>query len=921
MHSLRTVLFLCLMLVAGSTDALICAEALISQPARGKLAQRRFAVTQAEPAVGTIHTLTVFARFADEGGSEQLPSWTQVIFDPRRPGSLTHYFQEMSHGQFSLEGTVLPQWYVAKGPAAAYLPQVGAVGIYGRFSVFVREVLDQVDRDLDLGAFDNDGPDGVANSGDDDGYVDYIFVNTQSVPEGFIVSTTTGIASLGLGTDYTTSDRSARGGFIKVRADANDDGPGGALQQTRNLFEAVGTMAHEFGHAFGLPDLFDHESQRENIDVDDSAGIGYWGVMGHGNRGWQDRGGPNPFCLWSLAELGWIGVGNADLVVVEGAMAAVEFVDLREGGKAYKLQSRIPGVYLLVGYRTPDHSYYERDLPGTGLIVWQIDERNVSNEDERSKRVDLVSADGLYGDRGFPVGQLSEPQLGLDNLDFWAHDDDYQRGHAGNLGDATDLFDGVRFRDFSVLSNPAAPPGVSMGNIRRRGGRIVADLNAADNRWAGAVLEDAVWQDTVMVVGDVLVGKKVTLSILPGTVVRFGPDNLQRGLDPAHSELTVEGKLLVNQRVAGFTERVVFTSAAAQPMPGDWYGIVASDQAEVILENVRIEYPRIGLQGIDIRRRVETAQLSVLAAAAYGIYIAPLRSELYLTRLEVRDSGRTGVYVAGPGTVHLGRALLVDNAHAGLEIHHGTLRCLDSEFVDNGHTIDAGANLVIAAGAGGQVLDSRFTGGVGIELRASAKVAIARNILANNRIGLVLRDASPDIARNAFIDNELVLRVEGDRGPALLELNASEGTGALLDNRAAIALVARNNWWGVDRAEEIAVRMRGIVDWQPFLTVDPRRPLAFVLQQSYPNPFNGSTLIRYSVGVEMVTQAEAVSLVVYAATGQLVRRLRGGRAVAGEFSAVWDGRDTRGQRVASGSYYYELRVGARRVVKKMLLLQ
>ena len=918
---MRTIVVLFLLLSINSAGAFTCAEVLLPQLAPAKAAQRRFAITQAESGVGTMHALTVFARFADEGGAIGLPVWTEVLFDVRRPGSLSHYYREMSRGQFSLEGTVVPRWYTVAEQSAAYVRSAGEVGVYGRFSAFVREVLDQVDRDMDLGAFDNDGPDGQPNSGDDDGYVDYLFINLASTPKGFIVSTTTGIARLGLGNDYTSSDRSARGGFIKVRSDAHDGGPGGALQQARNFFEAAGTMAHEFGHAFGLPDLFDHESQRDNVDEDDSAGIGYWGVMGHGNRGWQDLGGPNPFCLWSLEELGWVGADNEDLIVVEGVLRDVVFRDLHRGGKAYKLPSRIPGVYFLVAYRTPEHSYYERDLPGAGLIVWKVDERHGSNEDERAKLVDLVSADGLYGDRGFPSGRVSEPQFGRDNLDYWAHDGAYQRRHAGNLGDATDLFDGVRYRDFSVLSNPAAPPGVSIANIRRQGGRIVADLSSADRRWAGEIVEDAVWRDTVDVVGDVLVGKKATLKVLPGTLVRFGPDKLHAGLDPERSELAVEGALLANQRVAGFAGSAVFTSAAKTRKPGDWYGLVIRDQAELVLEDVRIEYPRIGLRGVDVRKRIETAQLSIVAAAEYGVHIEPLRSELYLTRLQVRDSGRGGVYIRGPGTVHLGKASLANNAAGGVEVQQGALRCFNSEFSGNGHGVGEAANIMLAEGARGQVFDNHIRGGIGVHLSASGKVAVLRNILRDNRIGLLIRDASPEIARNAFLGNELAMRFEGDRGPETLELNASEGMGVLLDNRAEVEVVARNNWWGVDRAEEIAGRMRGVVDWQPFLTVDPRRPLAFALKQSYPNPFNGRTVIRYSIGVDMVTEGDEMALVVYQATGQVVRRLRGGTAVAGEFVAEWDGRDERGQQVASGPYYYELQVGQRRVVKKMLFLQ
>jgi len=70
--------------------------------------------------------------------------------------------------------------------------------------------------------------------------------------------------------------------------------------------QTVGAMPHEFGHALGLPDL-DH-----NGPADDSAGIGRWGLMGWGAQGWHGDG-PNPFCAWSLQQLGWIGLDNERL--------------------------------------------------------------------------------------------------------------------------------------------------------------------------------------------------------------------------------------------------------------------------------------------------------------------------------------------------------------------------------------------------------------------------------------------------------------------------------------------------------------------------------------------------------------------------------------------------------------------------------
>ena len=122
--------------------------------------------------IGQLHALTVFARFAGETDlGAEVPAFAVEIFAADRPGSLTHFYHEMSRGQLALTGAVLPRWYAARSEAAAY------TGGNGDFGDFVREVLEAVDDDVDLGLYDNDGPDGEPNSGDDDGYVDIVFIN------------------------------------------------------------------------------------------------------------------------------------------------------------------------------------------------------------------------------------------------------------------------------------------------------------------------------------------------------------------------------------------------------------------------------------------------------------------------------------------------------------------------------------------------------------------------------------------------------------------------------------------------------------------------------------------------------------------------------------------------------------------------
>jgi hypothetical protein len=117
--------------------------------------------------------------------------------------------------------------------------------------------------------------------------------------------------------------------------------------------------------------------------------------------------------------------------------------------------------------------------------------------------------------------------------------------------------------------------------------------------------------------------------------------------------------------------------------------------------------------------------------------------------------------------------------------------------------------------------------------------------------------------------------------------------------------------------------MLGDVDWEPRLFTDPRTPASFALQASYPNPFNSTATIDYSVGVENVISAHdgRMLLEILDVAGQKVRLLALLPAASGIFQAVWDGRSDAGFPVSSGVYFYRLRVGNRAESRRMLLLR
>ncbi|PIS27278.1 MAG: hypothetical protein COT43_11310, partial [Candidatus Marinimicrobia bacterium CG08_land_8_20_14_0_20_45_22] len=91
----------------------------------------------------------------------------------------------------------------------------------------------------------------------------------------------------------------------------------------------------------------------------------------------------------------------------------------------------------------------------------------------------------------------------------------------------------------------------------------------------------------------------------------------------------------------------------------------------------------------------------------------------------------------------------------------------------------------------------------------------------------------------------------------------------------------------------------------------------FRLNQNFPNPFNPTTQIRFAV-----PERSDATLTIYNALGQMVNKVAFTNLSNGVYSYFWDGKDMRGNNVASGVYLYELRAGDKfRDLKKMVLLK
>ena len=93
------------------------------------------------------------------------------------------------------------------------------------------------------------------------------------------------------------------------------------------------------------------------------------------------------------------------------------------------------------------------------------------------------------------------------------------------------------------------------------------------------------------------------------------------------------------------------------------------------------------------------------------------------------------------------------------------------------------------------------------------------------------------------------------------------------------------------------------------------------LLQNYPNPFNPETWIPFKLA-----QKASVSISICDTKGQLIRIIALGEQNAGihvtkDRTAYWNGRDSLGEKVSSGLYFYTLQAGEFRATRKMVIIR
>jgi M6 family metalloprotease-like protein len=299
----------------------------------------------------------------------------------------------------------------------------------------VEDAVDAADETVDFSRFDNDGPDGIPSSGDDDGYVDYLFV-----------------IHAGQGYEWTLNPNHIHSHVATIRVKPVD-GVAVRAYATEPEDGKVGTFAHEMGHLLGLPDLYDVTLS--------SFGLGAWSLMSYGSWGGN---GARPVGLdaWSKIQLGFI-----DPVEIEANVEALELPCIEDGPHALRLWSQGEGgpQYFVLENRRAKSWDAALDHYGEGLLLYHVDERMRDNSSGVDHLVALEQADGR-----FDLEQMR-------TFGFGSDDGDPYPGSTGN-------------RNFSWwtsptnYSNEGNPTQVSLKNIGDPADTVVLDIEV----WSPIIL-------------------------------------------------------------------------------------------------------------------------------------------------------------------------------------------------------------------------------------------------------------------------------------------------------------------------------------------------------------------------------------------------------------------------------------------------
>ncbi len=334
---------------------------------------------------GNFKVLALCVDFPDKPSSVPAVKFDTLIFG-NQPGTVRDFYSEMSYGTLTIVTVNLPSsvgWKRLSNNYDYYVSNSYGLGAYpNNTQKLCEELVDLVDPYVNFADYDNDG----------DGYVDGLLIVHPGRGAEFS-GTTTDIWSHKWGITPRLKDGKYIGPYTVQPEYWNTPGD-----------MTIGVYAHETGHLFGLPDLYDVDGS--------SRGIGKWSLMSSGC--WNGTLGSSPAYMdaWCRARIGLVTPSN----VTKNA-SGVSIDQIETSPEVFRLwgDGGLGSEYFLIENR--QKIGYDSYLPSSGLLIWHIDDSRGANNTEwypghtanGNYLVALVQADGMY--------QLEQNASNGDNFD------------------------------------------------------------------------------------------------------------------------------------------------------------------------------------------------------------------------------------------------------------------------------------------------------------------------------------------------------------------------------------------------------------------------------------------------------------------------------------------------------------------------
>lgn len=809
----------------------------------------------------------------------------QILFAPggNGYGSLSDFYSENSYGQLQIVGDVYGWFRMPKSYAVYVGGDNGLQTAEPNAQTLAKDAMLTADPSVNFAPYDNDG----------DGYIEGLFI-VHAGPGAEENGQTTHIWShrWNMGGQVLSNEGTRGFNYVAVPEEVLGGPP------------RIGVYAHEFGHVLGLPDLYD-------IGPDPSQpGLGRWSLMAGGSWNFGQRK-PANFDAWSKHVLDSLHGTFGRTIDVTANLRDVLLHSAVSDSIRYRI--KLPTLsgreYFLIENRQLES--FDQYLPGAGLLIYHCDDNLAgSNNTVRYPhlRVSLEQADGFLqleqdinegdGDDPFPgvLGEKTEfTSLSSPNTVSW-----YNTPHQISVWDIrrdpaaktiTCNLDVTFSRTYLEIVNLEFTDLLSgNGNGRFEPGEIVQARLTLKNHWQSAGNVTATLTTATPGISFlsptaqfpvISSGQEVTSSI-PFAFV----------LDPEIMPAIAQFDLSVVSQVPADT----FALTVQQPVGGVDILLVDADDSP---------------QSSDVATFYMTVLDSLLVPYDYWDIAAqgtPATSQnQYNIIIWFTGSARPDLtQTISTAEVAFLRNYLDQGGHlflTGQDIAEQLAQTADSTFLRD----YLGARFL------GDMRPYEADGVTGSPITGGLKLRVAGSIGASNQLDAdvisVLSGTEPAVTLKTFGATETGL----GGAVTLLPNNAvavffSFGAEAITTSQGALGFATRTE---VLRRVINYLRNNVATDAGEIFDVRPL-PFEFALDQNFPNPFNPATVISYTVSPRVA--GAPLTLEVFNILGQRVAVLNQTTAQPGTHRIDFDAAS-----LASGVYFYRLRIGEQSQTRKMIL--